>query len=364
MADTPVTPSGKTAKPNGQNAQQVQPSVTTEDINNRETVEKLAFHIWAALAAEKLLSPISGLADKLIESPLLDDDDDEEADGEEADEGWFNDNRKREKEWLDGVIANALDTYPDISSINNAVNNAIEDLPPLLNSDPEIRAAAEQLKNRLEKCAIGATKFKERFSRPLLERMVMIELEKQFKNNPKYSEHIREDVPGRDIKKYGDQRRTSSKGTFYKSAGYLDGGGLAIRASRNPPRDAQRAYWLSADDARAVLAVARRNGGNVILAAQACGVGLTDHHRMVQRARAALARLDAQIAQAQRAGLMNYLNIEYRQRRLQAQAAGRVFIPYRAAQARFRKAVIDVAAGAPPAGLMKRVFDDRLPDPQ
>jgi hypothetical protein len=240
VVDTPITPpSDETAKPetakpetakangkpNGQNAQQVQPT-TAEDIGNRETVEKLAFEIWAAIVAEKLLNVYSGLVDKLIESPLLDDDDDEEADGEEADEGWFEDHRKREKELLDETITDGLDKYPDIDSINNAVNNAVDNLP-LLNSDPKIRAAAEQLKNELGKCPIGATKFKERYPRPQIERRVKIEFERQFKNNPKYSEHIREDVPGRDVKKYGNQRRTSSKGTFYKSANYLDGGGLA-----------------------------------------------------------------------------------------------------------------------------------------
>jgi hypothetical protein len=137
-----------------------------------------------------------------------------------------------------------------------------------------------------------------------------------------------------------------------------------IRASRNPPRDAERAYWLATDDVRAVLAVARRNGGNIILAAQACGVALTDHHRMIQRARAAVARLDAQIEQAQRAGLMRYLNIEYQQRRRQARAQGRTFVPYAAVRSRFKRAVIDVAAGGSPTGIVRRVFGDRLPDPQ
>jgi hypothetical protein len=226
MADIPIAPSGETAakpngKPNGQKARQVQPSATAEDINNRETVEKLAFQIWAAMVAEKVLSEIGVFMDKLLESHLLDDDD-EEAD-EEADEDLLDDQWKREKKALDEAIADALDTHPDI----NAVNNLIDNLPLLLNSDPEIRAAAEQLKNELGKCPIGASKLKERFSRPQLERRVRIELEKQIKNNPKYSEHIREDVPGRDIKKYGSKRCTS-KGTFYKSANYLDGGGLAV----------------------------------------------------------------------------------------------------------------------------------------
>jgi hypothetical protein len=153
---------------------------------------------------------------------------------------------------------------------------------------------------------------------------------------------------------------------FNIAAIYVTGAGVTgaggIRAGRNPPGNAERAYWLPADRVREVLMLARRNGGNIILAAQACGVGLTDHHRMVQRAGAAVARLDAQMAKAQRAGLMKYLNIEYKQRRQDARAQGRVFMPYRTVQARLRKAIVEVAAGDAPA-IMRRVFDG-LPDPQ
>jgi putative DNA primase/helicase len=190
----------------------VQPA-TAEDVNNRETVEKLAFQIWGATVAGKVLSEMSAFMDELLESHLLDDDD-EEVD-EEADEG-FDDRHKREKKLLDEAIADALETYPDIKSINN--------LPP--SSDPDVVQGAEQLKDVLTRCPIGATRIKDRLSRPQLERRVKIELEKQFKKDPKCSEHIRADVPGRDIKKYGGRGCTSSKGTFAKSAGYLDGGGL------------------------------------------------------------------------------------------------------------------------------------------
>ena len=52
--------------------------------------------------------------------------------------------------------------------------NAINNLPP--NSDPDIARDAGQLKNVLTKCAIGATEFKGKFSRALLERMVKRDL--------------------------------------------------------------------------------------------------------------------------------------------------------------------------------------------
>ena len=47
--------------------------------------------------------------------------------------------------------------------------------------------------------------------------MVKRDLKTRFKKDPKYSKHVREDVPGSDVKKYGSQRRTSSKGTFFKT---------------------------------------------------------------------------------------------------------------------------------------------------
>ena len=59
--------------------------------------------------------------------------------------------------------------------------------------------------------------------------------------------------------------------------------------------------------------------------------------------------------QAQASGDLGYLNREFRQRRLQAQAEGRPFMPFSAAQARLRKALVGVAAGDRPA-LVVRVF--------
>ncbi len=106
---------------------------------------------------------------------------------------------------------------PDFAAINN--------LPP--NSDPDIARDAGQLKDVLTKCAIGATEFKGKFSRAQLERMVKRDLKTRFKKDPKYSKHVREDVPGSDVKAYGSRGRTSSKGTFAKAANYENGGGLA-----------------------------------------------------------------------------------------------------------------------------------------
>jgi uncharacterized protein (DUF927 family) len=188
---------------------QVRPR-TAEDIANEQTAEQLALRVWAAMVGEKVLSSMSVLMNELLDSHLLDDDD------EEGDEGWLDDQHKRERKLLDEAIADGLDKYPDIGAINN--------LPA--NSDPDIVRAAKQLRDVLKKCAVGATEFKDRFSRAQLERLVKRDLEARFKKDQKYSAHVCDDVPGSDGKQYGGRGRTSSKGTFVKASDYAGGGGL------------------------------------------------------------------------------------------------------------------------------------------
>src|SRR5262245_39537978 len=200
----------RAANPTKHSSRHLRPR-TAEDIANEQTAEQLALRIGAAMVARKVLSGMSALMDELIQSHLLDDDD------EEADEGWLDDHHKREKRFLDEAISDGLDKYPDFAAINN--------LPP--NSDPDIARDAGQLKDVLRKCAVGATEFKGKFSRAQLERMVKRDLETRFKKDPKYSKHGRQDVPGSDVKAYGSRGRTSSKGTFAKAANYENGGGLA-----------------------------------------------------------------------------------------------------------------------------------------
>ena len=206
----PVTTGKRAANPTKQSSRHLRPR-TAEDIANEQTAEQLALRIWAAMVARKVLSGMSALMDELIQSHLLDDDD------EEADEGWLDDHHKREKRTLEEAISDGLDKFPDFAAINN--------LPP--NSDPDIARDAGQLKDVLTKCAIGATEFKGKFPRAQLERMVKRDLETRFKKDPKYSKHVREDVPGSDVKAYGSRGRTSSKGTFAKATDYESGGGLA-----------------------------------------------------------------------------------------------------------------------------------------
>ena len=88
--------------------------------------------------------------------------------------------------------------------------------------------------------------------------------------------------------------------------------------------------------------------------ARARGVKV-EHSCALQRTEELVNRLDARLAQPQRTGDVGFFNREYKRRRQQAQAAGRPFMPYKAAQARLRKALVGVAAGDRP-GIVARVF--------
>jgi hypothetical protein len=71
---------------------------TAEQIAAEQTIEQLALRIWAATVGAKVLKDMSALMDELLQSHLLDDDD------EEGDESWLDDQHKREKKLLDEAI--------------------------------------------------------------------------------------------------------------------------------------------------------------------------------------------------------------------------------------------------------------------
>jgi uncharacterized protein (DUF927 family) len=191
---------------------------TADDIANEQTAERLALQIWAATVGGKITKDLSAFMDELVESYSLDDDD------EEGDEGWLDERQKQEKKLLDEAIVDGLDEFPDISAINT--------IPPSPDSNPDskidskIVEDAKQLRDVLTKCPIGATKLNEKFSRAQLQRMIKLNVVERLKENPKYSEHVREDVPGSNVTKYGNRGRTSSRGTFARATDYMSGGGL------------------------------------------------------------------------------------------------------------------------------------------
>ena len=81
------------------------------------------------------------------------------------------------------------------------------------------------------------------------------------------------------------------------------------------------------------------HSGDIPAAAGALGVALTDHATVLARAKAALAKIDAGMAWAQRTGVLHEFNREYRRRRLEAQGRGERFMGYAQAKARLRRAI-------------------------
>jgi len=203
--------------PAGQSASRQLRPRSAADIANEQTAEQLAIRIWAAVVSRKVLDSMAALFDELIHEKYLIDDDDEEGD----DESWVDDQCKRERRVLDEGIKCGFDNYPNIDAINRLPPS---DLPKDLVPD------AEQLSAVLKKCAIGSTRFEQK-PHEQLARLVRIALKERFEKDAKYRVHVREDVPGLDIKSYGSRGRTSSKGTFARSEGFENGGGLAALLS-------------------------------------------------------------------------------------------------------------------------------------
>src|ERR1700731_4882839 len=113
--------------------------------------------------------------------------------------------------------------------------------------------------------------------------------------------------------------------------------------TRNPA-GATAAWWCPAREASRVVRHARKDSGDVEAAARALGVPVTVHHVAIQRAGAAVARIDAALAEAQRTGAMKFFNAEYRRRREAANAIGQGFMSYETARARLRRAVAGIIA--------------------
>jgi hypothetical protein len=64
------------------------------------------------------------------------------------------------------------------------------------------------------------------------------------------------------------------------------------------------------------------------------------------------------MAWAQRTGVLQEFNQEYRRQRLEAQRRGERFMGYAQATARLRRVFVETAAGNSTAPLISRVFED------
>jgi hypothetical protein len=131
-----------------------------------------------------------------------------------------------------------------------------------------------------------------------------------------------------------------------------------LLATRDPTGH-ESAWWLRAADVGPVLARARADHQDVSAAARVLRVKILDHAQSLQRTEELVARLDARLANAQKAGSLRAFNVEYRERRMAAFRQGKDFMPYSAARSRLRKALVEAAAGKASPGFVRRVFEDR-----
>ena len=134
-------------------------------------------------------------------------------------------------------------------------------------------------------------------------------------------------------------------------------------STRNPS-GLECAWWGKATEIGPVLDRARADHGDVAAAAAALRIRLVPHADALQRTETLVARLDARMHTAQAGGDLQAFNKAYRRYRLDLTAAGRAPTTYTVARARLRQALAEVAAGKAAPGIIARVFDDRLPDPQ
>jgi hypothetical protein len=75
------------------------------------------------------------------------------------------------------------------------------------------------------------------------------------------------------------------------------------RTSAMPnPVGASAAWWVQGSKAEPVMRAARRHRGDIPTAARALGVALTEHATVLSRAKAAVAKIEAGMAWAQRTG--------------------------------------------------------------
>jgi hypothetical protein len=123
------------------------------------------------------------------------------------------------------------------------------------------------------------------------------------------------------------------------------------------PTGCEAAWWVESKHAGKIIRAVK--DADVAGAAVTLGIQVTEHGEVVMRARHAVAKIEDGMAWAQRTGVLSAFNSEYRRRRLEAFKAGRGFMSYRDAQARLRKALGKVAAGAGPVAVVRAVFDPR-----
>jgi len=166
-----------------------QPKKTAEQHSAEETVEKLALFKWVYNVAEKVLSEMSEIAEEILDRMKLDDLDDEEEDYV------ANEQKEREDDLIEKGVADGLKDRPEIAGVEIG--------------HPEI----------------AGIKIEGKYKPKLLAKLVRKAVAEMFKSDPTFSEHIRNEMPGQNLRRYG-KFWVSSLGVFAQVEDFEHGGGL------------------------------------------------------------------------------------------------------------------------------------------
>jgi hypothetical protein len=101
----------------------------------------------------------------------------------------------------------------------------------------------------------------------------------------------------------------------------------------------------------------------VLAAAARLGVTLSDHAVVMQRARAAVGKLNGKLETAQANGDLRFFNRAYHRYRLACQQRGEHAMPYGTAMAKLRTLLAGAAAGVPVPDVIAAVFGPPLHRP-
>jgi hypothetical protein len=114
--------------------------------------------------------------------------------------------------------------------------------------------------------------------------------------------------------------------------------------SSRDPVGAESAWWCEVDKAGAILAVALACRNGIPAAAARLGLAATPHEGVIERAGAAISRIENGVGKANTSGTLQFFNQQFRKRWFEAAAQGRGFMSYRSAQVRLRRALADAVA--------------------
>jgi hypothetical protein len=204
---------------------------SSEDITRDETIARNMLYVWAAVVAVKSLDGLFALASELLAHDQL-----EQLDEEEQKADWASNHDNRTTKLLEDAFASGIKDYPNFAAIHELLRANTDPNRDLLarvtsvKAQNDIPGRVEQLIKNLnehpEPEAIGQNQFEDKFSRDQMHKMVRREIEQRFKASKEYAKSVHDEVPGTDIKQYGNTGRTSTLGTFASTQSFEDGGGL------------------------------------------------------------------------------------------------------------------------------------------